>query len=141
MNVPELILASLIPTIAFIIGILYLRRWIPTLLQQALTDVGSQINETMSAPVVKRAMSILGSKSGDVRADKALVSRVSGQIVGELPLLGKILEQFDITPEEGLKLINDPMIGPFIQNALAKLQGQNLQGPSQGQYQQNRGQF
>lgn len=120
MSIQELIAASLIPTMAIILLILYIRRSIPNLMQNVLNDVGSQITDIIAEPNVKRAMSILGSKSGEVRADNALRTKAADAIVGQSPVIERILSEIDITPLEGLKLMNDPIFGPYIQTAIQK---------------------
>lgn len=120
MNLPELMLAGLIPTLAIVGLFLYLRRSIPQLVQNVLNDVGAQISETFSTPAVKHAMSIMGKQSGEVRADAALRNRVAEKAVEGSPLLGKALEYFDLSPIEGLQLLNDPLLQPIIQGFLKK---------------------
>ena len=137
MNVLELVLPSILPTLSIVGAIIYLRRYIPSLMQQAINDIGEQLTEGITAnikdPQVKRAMSIIGKKSGDVRADKALREKISNKIIEESPLIGKVLEYFDVTPYEGLKLLNDPFLAPWIQKFLASgvmptQEGQTPQG-------------
>jgi len=100
--------------------------------EQILVDVGGSISEQLKeifegAPV-KRAMSVLGKQSGEVRADKALKNRVAEKALGGNVLLKKALEYLDITPMEGLELMGDPTVGPVIRNLMAGFQkgGSNL---------------
>lgn len=115
-----------------------MRQFIDGELQGILDDVGSsigtQLNEVIASPNVKKAMSVLGSKSGEVRADKALKTRVADQLMGQYPALKMVLDQFQITPLEGLSLMNDPMIGPMIKGAISKFTGSlaNNGGPQLG---------
>lgn len=93
-------------------------------IQQVLDDVGASIGEQFAGifekPAVTKAMSVLGKKSGEVRADKALRSKAANAILDQFPSARFILEQLDMTPEEGLQLLRDPMVGPYIQNMLSK---------------------
>jgi len=98
---------------------LRLKRSIPDLLQGALNDVGAQFAEIFEKPMVKRSMSVLGKQSGDVRADKALRNKAAEGLLAKVPSAQFILDQLDMTPIEGLQLLNDPLIGPIIKNALA----------------------
>jgi hypothetical protein len=99
---------------------LYFKRTLPAILEDAGANISDMLTEVFEKPTVKQAMSLMGKKSGDVRANKALVSKVSGKIMQQYPFLSTILNQFDITPEEGLRLMQDPMIGPWIQGMLQK---------------------
>lgn len=114
--------------------IFYLRRTMPDI-QEILNDVGASISETFETtfknPAVKNFMSSMGKKSGDVRADNALRKRVASQAMDQVPGIGLILKQFDLTPIEGLKLMNDPLIGPLIQRGIAAAQ-KGLSGISSG---------
>jgi hypothetical protein len=107
---------------ALIVFLLKFKASIPDI-QQVLDDVGASISEQLTQifekPSVSRAMSVLGSKSGDARASKALKAKVAEKALGSNVLVKKALEYLDITPVEGLELMNDPTIGPIIQNALA----------------------
>lgn len=118
-------------------------------IEQVLVDVGQSISEelpkaigsVLGEPQVKRAMSVLGKESGEVRADKALVKRVASQAMDQVPGIGLILKQFDLTPVEGLKLMNDPLIGPLIQRGIAAAQkglgglGKGFNSPGGGSFQ------
>ena len=94
---------------------------VPVLLQECLNDVGDQFSEMWEKPQVKRAMSVLGSKSGEVRASAALKNRVAEKALGQNIILKKALDYFEITPLEGLQLINDPTIGPVIRSLMSGL--------------------
>ena len=115
MDVTELILASLIPTATIIIGLFWIKRSIPKLMQNVLDDVGAQLSEIFANPTIKKAYSIMGKQSGEVRADDALRDKVADKIIEASPVVGKICEWLDIEPLEGLKLINDPLLAPMIQ--------------------------
>lgn len=114
-----------------IIFLLKFKRSIPDI-QQVLDDVGQSIGEQFSGifekPAVSKAMSVLGKKSGMVRADAALRKKAADGIIQQIPAAGFVLDQLGMTAEEGLRLLNDPMIGPMIQNMLSKGTGglQNL---------------
>lgn len=125
---------ELLPTylgllIAFMLGYLIIKlsifqRSLPDF-QQVFDDfsegLGNVFTEGLQNPTVKRAMGVLGKKSGEVRADAALRNRVAEKAVGSNVLLKKALEYFDVTPVEGLQLMNDPLVGPFIQRFMANL--------------------
>jgi len=100
--------------------------------QEVLDDVGTSIAEQLSSvlekPMVKRAMSTLGKQSGEVRADNALRERAADKILGQYPSINLILDQLKMTPMEGLQLLNDPLIGPFIKGAIQKGIGGFLKG-------------
>jgi hypothetical protein len=87
-------------------------------MQNVLDDVGGQLQEIFANPTIKKAYSILGNKSGEVRADKGLRNKVATKIIDQYPIVEKLLDQFDITAEEGLRLMQDPIIQPFIQGFL-----------------------
>lgn len=115
----ELILTIAVPTLTMIIGLVILWRKIPELMQQAINDIGKQLKKTFGDPNVKRAMSILGSQSGESRADNALREKAADAIVSQSPMIGMVLEQFGISALDGLKLMNDPLFQPLIQKFLA----------------------
>ena len=85
-------------------------------------DISAAFSEIVSKPVVKASMSQLGSKSGDVRAARALKKRVADTVVSKNILLKKGLEYLDISSVEGLELMADPTLGPVIRNVMASLQ-------------------
>ena len=85
-------------------------------------DISAAFSEIVSKPVVKASMSQLGSKSGDVRAARALKKRVADTVVSKNLLLKKGLEYLDISSVEGLELMADPTLGPVIRNVMASLQ-------------------
>jgi len=120
--------------LASLVIVLYIfKRSIPDI-QQVLDDVGASVGEQFSGifekPAVSKAMSVLGQKSGEVRADKALRKKAANALIQQIPAAGFVLDQLGMTAEEGLRLMNDPMIGPLIQNMLQKGTGgiQNLLG-------------
>lgn len=129
------LLFSCILTAVLTVGILifYLRRTIPDI-QEILNDVGAGISETFEEtfknPAVKNFMSGMGKKSGEVRADAALRNKVAEKALGSNVLLKKALDWLDITPIEGMQLLNDPTFGPVIRNAVAGFAkgGQGLLG-------------
>jgi len=59
-------------------------------------------------------MGILGKQSGVVRADTALKNKVADKLLDNQPVLKRVIDYFDISPMEGLQLINDPMISNLI---------------------------
>lgn len=93
--------------------------------QQIFDDFGEGIGKTFAEgvkdPMVKRAMTTLGAKSGEARASKALQKKVADKIVGQNVLLQKGLEYLDISSVEGLELMNDPTLGPVIRNMMAQI--------------------
>jgi len=103
----------------------------PELVQNVLTDIGEQLKTTFADPMVKRGMSIIAGKSGEVRADNALRAKVANKVVGESPVIEQILAYFDIDAVDGLKLLNDPLLAPIIQGFLSK-KGGILANPGQG---------
>lgn len=88
------------------------------LVQGALNDVGAQLEGIFKDPTVKKAYSILGKESGEVRHDSALRERVADKVLDQSPLAKKALEYFELTPMEGLQILNDPMLAPLIQGFL-----------------------
>lgn len=112
----------------FLIGVLIVflyifKRSVRPTIQEALNTVGAQISKTFGEPQVKRAMSVLGKQSGEVRADKALRKKAAGAVIDRMPALGMVLKQIGISPLEGVKLLNDPVFGPLIRRGLATAQG------------------
>ncbi|MBA7534781.1 hypothetical protein ES705_27030 [subsurface metagenome] len=111
---------------AFIMILLKFKRDMPDFIQ-IFDELGGNISkvfeEGFKTPAVSKAMGVLGKKSGEVRADKALVKKVAAQAMDQIPGIGLILKQFDLTPVEGLKLMNDPLIGPLIARGIAAAQG------------------
>ena len=99
---------------------LYLRRTLPVILTDVGMSVGEQLSEVFEKPTVKQAMSLMGKKSGEVRADSALRNKAADKLLEGYPSIGFILDQLDLSPVEGLQLMKDPLIGPFIQGALQK---------------------
>lgn len=96
------------------------KRGLPDLLQGALNDVGEQLSGIFKEPQVKRAMSVLGKQSGEVRADKALKNRVADKALGQSVIVKKALDYFGLSALEGLELMQDPTFGPIIQGFIAK---------------------
>jgi len=116
---------SVVSTVMLGVLIIFLLKFKASLpdVEQILVDVGESISEQLTGifkePQVKRAMSVLGKQSGDVRASKALKNKVASKALGGNVLMKKALEYLDITPLEGMELLNDPTFGPVIQNMLA----------------------
>ena len=115
---------------ALIIFLLKFKREVPNLIpdfDEVGTEFANKIGETikgaLETPAVSKAMGILGKHSGEARADAALQKKVASKLLDQMPAIGMILEQFDLTPVEGLKLMNDPLIGPLIQRGLAAASG------------------
>lgn len=117
---------------ALIAILLKFKQAIPDI-QQILDDVGHSISEQMTQifekPQVSRAMSVLGKQSGEVRATKALRNKAADGLLAQYPSIKMVLDQLDISPIEGLQLMNDPIVGPMIKGALAK----GIKGLTQGQ--------
>ena len=101
-------------------------------LENIAAEQAQNVKEVLAEPTVKRAMGIIGARSGEVRADKALRTKVANIAVEQSPLLGKVLEAFNLTPLEGLKILNDPLIRPMIEKFA---QGQGLAATNPGQRQ------
>ena len=127
---------SLVSTVLLLGMIVFLYKFKASMpdIQQVLDDVGASIGDQLSgifekAPV-KRAMTVLGKESGTVRASAALKNKVAEKALGQNVLLKKALEYLDITPLEGLELMNDPMLGPTIRGLMANFAkgGQGLLG-------------
>ena len=120
----ELVLSCVL-TAVLTVGILafYLRRTMPDI-QAILDDVGAGISETFEGtfknPAVKNFMSQMGKKSGDVRADKALKSRVADKALGQSVIVKKALDYFGLSALEGIELMQDPTFGPIIQGFIQK---------------------
>lgn len=119
-----LTLASMvvIPVLTLVFLSLYLKRTLPNILEDVAVGAGESIseslNETLANPNVKRAMSILGKNSGDARADTALRNKAATAIVGQSPVVSMALEKIGISPLEGVKLLNDPLFGPWIKQII-----------------------
>jgi len=113
--------------IAFMLGYLIIKlynfqRSLPDF-QQVFDEFGEGLGKTFTEglqnPTVKRAMGVLGKKSGEVRASDALKNKVATKVMGQNILLKKALEWLDISPTEGLELMGDPMLGPVVRNLMA----------------------
>ena len=93
-------------------------------IEQVLVDVGESIGEQLTGifkdPMVKQSMSVMGKKSGDVRADKALKNRVADKALGQSVIVKKALDYFGLSALEGLELMQDPTFGPIIQGFIQK---------------------
>lgn len=120
----SIILTSLLTLL--LLGLLIrrtIRKFLEGDLQNILNDVGdsigTQLNEVIAQPGVSKAMSVLGKKSGEVRATNALRNRVADNLMQKYPAMNMVLQQLDITPIEGLQLLNDPMIGGPLRGILA----------------------
>ena len=88
--------------------------------QEGLDTIGTTFSEVFEKPQVKRAMTVLGKQSGEVRASDALKERIAEKAIGNSILIKKACEYFDITPVEGLELMQDPTFGPLIQGFIQK---------------------
>lgn len=122
---------------------LYMRRTLNNILTQVGQDVGEQftlavgsigdsIKEQLTDPNVKRAMSILGKQSGEVRLNKAAENAMATAVLDNVApeyriILDRIapnfLEQYG--PEQLLPLIQK--YGPLLQRFLPKGLGQATQ--------------
>ena len=113
---------SLFLTPLFTYGLLkiYFSRTIPEILNDVGASIGEQFGEIFEKPTVKQAMSLMGKKSGEVRASNALRNKAADKLLEGVPSINFILDQLDLTPVEGLQLMNDPLIGPIIKGALQK---------------------
>lgn len=122
MFLTALSLANTVLLALLIMFLLRFKRSIPDI-QQVLDDVGASIGDQLAGlfekPMVKRAMSTLGKKSGEVRANSALRDKAADKLLEGVPSVGFILDQLDLSPTEGLQLLQDPLVGPFIKNAIA----------------------
>ena len=127
MLVTSLIVLNTALLLGMIILLATFKRGLPDLLQGALNDVGGQLSEIFEKPQVQRAMSVLGTKSGEVRADKALKNRVADKALGQSVIVKKALDYFGLSALEGLELMQDPTFGPMIQGFIQK-GGQGLLG-------------
>ena len=103
--------------------LLKIKRGIPDF-EQVFDDFGGSVSEILnknfSKPAVSKAMSVLGSKSGEARANKALRNKAANAVLAKQPLIKMALEELDISPLEGLQLMNDPVVGPMIQGLMAR---------------------
>lgn len=122
MLVTALSVFNAIALLALIMILLKFKRSIPDILQDAFNQIGEQLTKIFKDPMVSRSMSVLGKKSGDVRASKALRNRVAEKAIGQSPLIARALDYFDLSPIEGLQLMNDPVVGPIIQRTIGSLQ-------------------
>ena len=98
---------------------------LPEILESVGLSVAEQIRDMIKQeflnPNVKRFFSHIGTEGGEVKTNKALVSRVSNTILDQYPAAKMVLDRLNITPEEGLTLLNDPTVGPLIRQALGQL--------------------
>jgi hypothetical protein len=119
--VTSLTVVNTLILVALCVILLKFKRSIPDI-QQVLSDVGSSISEQLkeifSDAPVKKAMGILGKHSGEARADNALRTKAADAIMGQFPGLQMVLDQFGLSPIEGVKLMNDPLFGPLIMKGL-----------------------
>ena len=104
----------------FIVILLKFKASIPDIIQEGLNTVGDSMSKILAEPQVKRAMSVLGSKSGDARASKALKNRVANKALDSNIVIKKALDYFGLTALEGIELMQDPTFGPIIQGFIAK---------------------
>ena len=117
---------SLLSTVLLLVMITFLykfKRDLPDI-EQVLVDVGESVGEQLSGifekPMVKQSMSIMGKESGRVRSSDALKNKVAEKALGQSIVVKKALEYFDLTPLEGIELMQDPMFGPIIQGFIQK---------------------
>lgn len=107
-----------------VILVLSFKKLLPNILEDVAVSAGEQITtlikNELTGPQISKAMSVLGKKSGEVRANNALRSKAANKLLEGIPSINFILDQLNITPVEGLQLMNDPLIGPFIRGALQK---------------------
>lgn len=116
----ELILACLNMILTMSMGIWMIKRAIPDMIQSVLNDVGVQLKTAFADPMVKKGMSIIGKQSGEARASRALQNKVADKVIGQSPVIERVLEEFDLTPLEGLQILNDPILGPLIKPHVQK---------------------
>lgn len=115
-----------------------LRKLLPNVIAEVGKDLSNNfsesfnegLKETFSEPNVKKAFSILGKQSGSVRANDALRNRTAEKLLEGVPSIGFLLDQLDLTPVEGLQLLQDPLIGGFIQGFIKKGVGGLMQPSS-----------
>lgn len=120
MLVTSLIVLNTILLLGLIVLLATFKRGLPNLLQGALNDVGKQLSGIFKEPQVKRAMSVLGKQSGEVRADKALKNKVAEKALGQSVIVKKALDYFGLSALEGIELMQDPTFGPIIQGFISK---------------------
>ncbi|MBA7528935.1 hypothetical protein ES705_21139 [subsurface metagenome] len=119
---------SLLSTVLLLVMITFLYKFNRDMpdIEQILVDVGENIGEQLTGifkdPMVKQSMSVMGKKSGEMRASTALKNKVAERALGQNVLLKKALDYLDITAIEGLELLNDPTIGPTIRGLMANFQ-------------------
>ena len=140
MNMTNLFITAFIAQLIFNVATAYvmwrdLKRYSTSVdenVQQAITDVAGQISESFQevfeTPSVSRAMSVLGKKSGQVRADKAVLNKFSDNLPEIMPSLGILAEKLDMEPLEMVQLTNDPLVGPIIQRFIG-----SFKQPQQGE--------
>ena len=71
------VVSTIFAFIGFIISSIVVRRY----MSQAIDDVADLFGGILSEPTVKKAFSILGGKSGEARADKAVVDSLATDIL------------------------------------------------------------
>lgn len=90
------------------------------LMSAFVKQLGGDINNIFAQPAVKKAMGIIGKRSGEVRHDEALREKVANRLVGQSPAIQYVLDFLGIDAIDGLKLLNDPLIAPLIAPYLEK---------------------
>lgn len=127
----ELLGTPLLLTVIFLLAYLIIKmynfeRSLPDF-AQIFDNLGGDISETfkeiVTNPTVKASFTAMGKKSGEVRASAALKNKVADKAIGQNIVLKKALEYLDISPIEGLQLLNDPTIGPTIRGLMATFEG------------------
>jgi len=107
-----------------------MRRTIPRILNDVGSDIGEQFQEIFTKPAVSRAMSVLGTKSGEVRhnasAEKALANGILDNVAPELRIIldriaPDLLENYG--PETLLSLYAKygPLINQMLPNGIGSL--------------------
>lgn len=119
-----LIILNIALAVGTILLLLRFLRSVPDLIQAVLNDVGASITEQLNevlTPTMKRGLSLASQKGNQAKANIALREKVASKITAQSPIVNKILEYFDVSPMEGIKILNDPMLAPIIQRFLAGL--------------------
>lgn len=131
-------LISIVLTSLLTLGLLawYLRRTIPIILSDVGADIGEQFKEVFANPNVKRAFSILGTRSGDSRresgAERALAEGLLSKVTPELRIIldqvaPNLIEDYGAETVLALVAKYGPMLKQYLPKTLST--GSNKENP------------
>lgn len=139
----ELVLSASIPVVTTIILTFYARRTLRrekaelkrfylnekqaviTPIENSMSAI-TTIMDKFTSGQISHAMSILGSKSGAARANKASLEKFNVLLKAQSPLMNMLSERFDINPDDVMQWLSDPFIGPQAKSLIEQYGGQFL---------------